>query len=128
MASHMERRHGGTQVDRAVAADARWDDEGRRLRAWDPRGRPQTTYDLILQVGRSSIFQGGVSVAQNLDLLNAVGITLVVNCTMNLNFPYGTRSQTPLRACASPCPRFSLADGLAVDGRPGPVWPCITYA
>lgn len=84
----MERRHGGTQVDRAVAADARWDDEGRRRRAWDPRGRPQSTYDLSFQVRRSCIFQGGVSVAQNLDLLNAVGITLIVNRTMNLNFPY----------------------------------------
>ena len=75
--------------DRAVAADAGWDREGRRegRRQMDPRGRPQCTVDRILQLGQTSVYQGGRYIPGDLDWLLAQNIKLVVNCTSNLAMP-----------------------------------------
>ena len=74
--------------DRAVAADAGWDREGRRTR--DPRGRPQGTVDRILQLGQTDVYQGGGDIPEDKDGLRAWGIKLVANCTSNLPMPAWT--------------------------------------
>ena len=71
--------------DHAVVVDAGWDREGRRTR--DPRGRPQGTVDRILQLGQTSVYQGGRDIPGDEDWLLAQNIKLVVNCTSNLAMP-----------------------------------------
>ena len=72
-----------------MLADAGWDREGRRegCRKRDPRGRPQGTVDRILQLGQTSVYQGGRDIPGDEDWLLAQNIKLVVNCTMNIAMP-----------------------------------------
>ena len=83
--------------EHAVAADAGWGREGRRT--WDPRGRPQGTVDRILQLGQTSVYQGGGDIPGGEDWLLAQNIKLVVNCTINIAMP----AWLGIRACQTGC-------------------------
>ena len=78
-------------------------------RARDPRGPPQGTADMILDLGGGTcLWQGGKGVAEDLARLRNMEIGAVVNCTHNLHFPGWCRVGGPPIKVA----RFVVSGGL----------------
>ena len=91
--------------DRAVAADRAWDRAGRKKK--DPCGHLQGTVDRILQLGQTSVYQGGKNIPGDVDWLLANNIKLVVNCTGNLARPacFGSKHSRTEKV-SLPCPQL----------------------
>ena len=100
-------------MDEGRRADEAWGAAGvdlMRRRPRDPRGKAESTVDMILRLeGGTCLYQGGRCVAEDFGKLRQLGIGTVVNCTVQIAPPgWGWRQGAPKWT------RFKVSEGPAV--------------